>query len=243
MSRVPTRRSEGLSVPFVLTGEDLKKLHKALTAFGDSVTYEVKCADHLTRELDFKKLTEYENPPNKAIRSIKVHARKQNEYDRSATIDIGEGFRSTFDLYLNGPESEVEKLNDAIEDILAGMRPWYWWLTRFSFFITLGIVFALMWAVGVLMTIVLRCRGHTVSTESGGDSNAFVFGVALAACMIAAALDKSKSWIFPRATFAIGQGKRRHETRETVRWVFVGTLGLGIVASLVAGVLLMPFTR
>lgn len=235
MSRIPARRSERLFVPVVLWGEDIKKLHAALTKFGDSVTYEIECADHLTRELDFKKLIEYENPPSKAIRSLKVHARKKDEFDRYATITIADELFSTVDLSFNGPESEVEKLNDAIGDILAGMRPWYRWLTRFSFFIGLGVFCFLLWCLGLVGEAILRYRGQAGNAKGEMFSWSTSVAIALLACIIASALDKSKNYVFPRVTFAIGQGDRRYRNRDSVRWVIVFGLLVGILASVIAG--------
>jgi hypothetical protein len=248
MSRIPTSRSGGLSIEFVLTAEDLKKLHSVFTSFGDkeSVTYEVECADGLTRELDFKKLSEYENPPRKAIRSIKIRARRKDDYGRYATLDFGGSWSWPVHLYLSGPESGVETLNDAIMDILAGMRPWYWRLTRFSFFGALLVFILCSSSLSAVLGIILV---YGVGVDNAGPNVTLVplfsvvFGLGAILVLIAMGLDKFKGRVFPQITFAIGQGVRRHATMELVRWVVVVALFVGTMASLIAGIMLLPFAH
>lgn len=51
-------------------------------------------------------------------------------------------------------------------------------------------------------------------------------------------LNRLRDLYFPVATFAIGQGARRHQLRETIRWVVVVGFLVSLAASVFVGLLM-----
>ncbi len=246
MSRVPTTRYSDIPTPFVLTEASVKKINEALSKFGDTVTYRVDCADELERTFDLKKLLAYENAPKKAIKAVTIEAKREQVDDfRIATVRLrNEWFRTPVDLSFRGPESEVEKLNGAIESILAGMRPWYWWVARYSLLsivliLTLTLSFVVMVVALTRRLVVANPPGQAIGTAAGMEIMTYTLAAAELMFVVVFALDWFKGRLFPRAIFAIGQGLTRHIFWEKIRW----TVLIGFLVSLAASLAVLVFQR
>ena len=241
MSRISTSRTSDLTIPFVLTEGSLKKLDEALGRFADKVAYRVDCADELQRELDLKKLLAFENAPKKAITTITADATKEGDNLRGAIVRLRQSsFRATIILVFRGPESEVEKLSDAVESILAGMRPWYWWLAKHPFVnLVLAVPLPLMVVMYSLEVWWNRIGRSQITFRGGALAGLVILGAALLNTAAIFALVWFTSKLFPRATFAIGQGLSRYNVLEKIRWTIV----IGFFVSLAAGVAVLVVQR
>jgi hypothetical protein len=210
---------------FVLTQDDLSKLHKVITNYVDFIEYEIECSDGLARKLtDIKKLYDYENPPDREIKSLTIEARTQ-DYSLSMTIEFNNSEYHNVHIYLRGSEKDVTKINRAIEERLIGMRPWYARFATIDFFsssmtlVTWALVLlTLMGLFGLLMLMDNK-------PSSDFDSKAFVVTIITLAAIIGGGwiLNHLRCRFFPKAVFAIGQGARRHENKEWIRKTIVGT--------------------
>jgi hypothetical protein len=217
----------------VLTEASLKKLDEEFGRFGDKVTYRVDCVDELRREFDLKKLLAYDNAPKKAIRAIAIGVDKENDFSRCATMRLRQSpFLAAINLSVSGPESEVEKLNDAIKSILAGMRPWYWWLAKYSILLVVAGLYLALYFLLLAVLLIMRLTGRIGPIkDEGAESWGFIFGAWIVVFAVLGALDCIKSKLFPRATFAIGQGLNRYQVLEKIRWTVVIGLSVGLAAN------------
>ncbi|HBO44967.1 MAG TPA: hypothetical protein DD670_13765 [Planctomycetaceae bacterium] len=233
-----------------MTDDDLKRIDGAMSAFGGPVSYEVHCSDGLTRELSLKELLSYENPQRKAIHSLKATSVSlEGDNKRTAIVDFEDRYQRTIAFYLNGFENDVEKFNSAMMDIVEGMRPWYaWFVGRFSapmFAMVFGLV------LGVLAVVLIWHLSACHDLPGAGTGAAWVvlmansvwLGSLFLSFMCAETIDNLKKRFFPAITFAIGQGAKRHDTMENIRWVIVVGSALAIVSGIVVSIIMMPFSR
>ena len=123
------------------------------------------------------------------------------------------------------------KLNERLSTWLEGMRPWYWWLARGNP-VTLSILVALL--VFVLFLHASWIFGPT-SRElplKSGLSIAIAISVIPGGILWLAGTGLMKG--FPAGVFATGQGKRRHDLYDKLRWIAVIGFPLSIIASVIA---------
>lgn len=233
---VRTRRSKSITYPCVLTADFVSKLDKVMCAFGEQVSYAVKCADGVERGFDCKKLMDFRNDPTKAIKRITVRARNDNYSERSASLTFGDRVFGNIDLSIEGPENAVERLTDAFEDLLPLTKPWYWWIARPSY---LGIFMLAMLVSAIsFMSIPFILAAMGVGNDKVSRWLWLWASIYWLLPIVGGILDWFKDSLFPRTVFAIGQGATRHRTAEVYRVLIVSSLFLGIVGNLVAAVLI-----
>src|SRR5437763_8782902 len=122
---------------YVLTAEDLQRVADSFAVNIGTPRVELQCSDLITRAFETADAaTDYDNAPSKRIESVRIIAFSPDTSERAfLTISAGEG--SSFFLSLDASEEHVRKLKEAIDDRVAGMKPWYAWLTRINF-MTIG---------------------------------------------------------------------------------------------------------
>lgn len=143
---------------------------------------------------------------------------------------------------LRGDDKEVGSLAAKLDDHLLGLRPWYSFLTRWSFaniFIFLAFVGLAIAVLAVLAMFAFSRESvmEALKKDDGPDySGLFALGYV---CIIGllAGLDWIVGRLFPIATFAIGQGIRRNERLNTVRTAVVTTVLLTIPVGILLGYL------
>jgi len=113
--------SKTLSVTFLASEADLKKIHKLLQDRIGPVTITAECADEVTRTFDsIKQLCDYENLPKQELSRIRfasystseVAGTEMKDFSKSATVD----FRARW--LFNGVNIDI----DARDDVLARLR-------------------------------------------------------------------------------------------------------------------------
>lgn len=226
-----------LKQAFVLTKEDLSKLHRALGDFGDRVTYEVACRDRLTRHFNIEELQDYENAPDKEIKSIEIWARASHDVDKSAHLQLSNYEGENIYVRFDGPEEAADKLNSAINERLAGMKPWYSRLATADFFILLGGLL-LAFILGILVASAIGLLGPPQGEESKGDRPLNPIAALLALAIVSMpfiggfVLNRMRDRFFPAGVFAIGQGANRHSITERIRWGVIISFFVSLAASL-----------
>lgn len=222
---------------FVLNGNDLRRLATSFATCIGPPEFEVECSDGITRSFDsVEAVVNYDNPVSKQIQAIRIRAFSGNMKER-VSLAMTAGSHSTFFLSLEGSEEHVRELKEAIDDRVAGMRPWYSWLTRISF-ISIGVFGCLAAYVALLvLTAFGMLRGNSPPKSAPEDARSTAtaglivlgsFAVAMGGGWL---LDRLRNIAFPKATFAIGQGEERFRHQERVRWVVL----VGFIVSLAAG--------
>jgi hypothetical protein len=215
---------------FVLTEDDLSKLHQVIKNYADSIEYEIECSDGLARKLtDIKKLYEYENPPDQEIKSLTIRASAQ-DHSLFMNIEFRNSEYNNVHIYLIGSEKAVTKINRAIEERLIGMRPWYARFATIDFSSMALAVAPVLVVIVALILILLTNNKPSSDFDPKPFAVATIFFMAFMAAIIAGGwiLDHLRRHLFPKAVFAIGQGAKRHAHKEwlrrTIITAFIGLL-------------------
>ncbi len=228
-------------LPFVLEGSDLFKLEGILQQFGP-VTCWMRCEDGITRKLEVREILKYENPPDAQIRSIELAAGGPGLGGilAPARIEFAASHLENVQGHLQGPEADVFSVSGRLDAVLAGLKPWYAWLSMREalFFLFPYIVFFLvlnglvaLWVLGWIDASQLLSGARPVYA-------AWLMGLALAFGVI---LDKVRGYLFPRSVFAIGQGANRYRRRHFIRVGIIIAFLVNLLAGLVgAGILAVP---
>jgi len=224
-------------MPILVRDEDLRRLCAIATQTLGTVELEYECSDLISRDFtDIESALEYDNPPSKHIRGVKISAFR--DFNSRFWLKLDSTPSNVF-ISIEGDEQTVTTLSDAVDDRLASMKPWYSFLARadfvsfgFTIFVTAYLAFLVAAAIGVFgpssdMPMRSTLRGSATGYLLGFGAVTLILG-------ISAALNRLRSSIFPLAAFAIGHGAEQYRRLELVRWTVV----IGGVLSLAIGLLL-----
>ena len=211
---------------FVVDGVNLKRLTRLLEDSLGSVTFSIDCADG--RSYDFESvedLINYENPNSKKILQLRLFVRSVDDLvGSSITFDSVSGIIPGIYMRLRVEENDLLNLKDKIEDVIAGMRPWYHIITRFAIWITCCVVILVITAEA----IILKLSGIMENVDDDMKypvSRLIVFGTA---GLIGYPVYKMLSTCFPRGIFAIGQGKSRFSNLKKLHGVMLSII-IGLI--------------
>ena len=215
---------------FVCEAEDLERLTRLLELEVGEISWEIACADGVTRSGDnVAMLLEFDNAPNRKIQRLRLHAGGYVA-ERSASVQLG-GSLDVLHVSIDGPAEVVDQLRPALESQLSGLRVWYGRVADFDF---LGASMLFLFLLGgTLFLAVVLLESSNESAETSRRPQAIFITVIVGIPVIAWGLNKIRDRLFPRVTFAIGQGKRRHEHLEKVRWGVIVAFGVSLSAGLV----------
>ena len=215
---------------FVCEAEDLKRLTTLLESKVGEVSWKIMCADGLTRSGDeITTLLEFDNDPDRKIQGLHLRGGGYAAGCR-ASVQLGGSFK-VLNMSIDGPADFVEELRPILESQLSGIRAWYTHISQVSWYAIVMVVFALFF-LGVSLVIVSNF--DEVIAQSFQFTNMVISAmVGLFFGVFTLSLNKIRDKLFPPVTFAIGQGKRRYDNMEKVRWsviiAFVVSLGAGLV--------------
>jgi purine-cytosine permease-like protein len=114
-------------------------------------------------------------------------------------------------------------LADKLDDWVATIRQWY------SPFLTWAGPILLLFAFGLAVYIAFRVT-QFYPYDSQGKGVALIVGVLIAVGTVELSVLK----LFPRGTFAIGNGEKRHQVLTYVRNTVLVGLGLSVIGSVIA---------
>ena len=137
-------------------------------------------------------------------------------------------------LRLEGPEPLVSRLEDELLDVIDGMSAWYSPMSRLDF--TYVVFFLLVFSFIVLSAMLPERQEARPGLPFGRAVVAatIVLGSLAAVGVLAWLLNHLRGGYFPRAPFALGQGRARQSHDDTVRWVVMIGLVVSVFGSLVA---------
>ena len=219
---------------FVVRSSDLEKLWKVLEDHIGTVTVSVECLDDVKREFnDLKELLSYDNSPARRIVSLSVES-ELDDWEKEAQIVFSSSpSRYAISIKIKGPERVDSGVKDKIFDILEGLKPWYFFLApRASSFDHMASFWAYI-LIGAcvyfgLFFVWVELTKKFVSLDSFSEPNRglFVVSVLVIPALLMLTLNELRVRIFPLGSFALGQGERRYDTREKVRWgILLGSAG------------------
>jgi hypothetical protein len=222
---------------FVATSQDITKMWKMLEHCGMAVTATVSCSDGLVRHFqDSELLTQYENPQRASIAAFEIAGRSREPY-ATAEISLGAHYSTSISVSIRGDETLVASMRTGLTDALDGMKPWYSRISTIDLFYVWSPIFMVLMLLLQTMTPSNTPRAAIPFRKALSISAIAVTVIGLIGAVIWGAAWLRKRF-FPVATFAIGQGLARHQHYEQVRWVVIVGFFVGVVASIVATVLL-----
>lgn len=116
---------------FVLTWDNIQKLHAELTAVLTDVEISAECADGLTRRFNsLEELGHYSNPSRSAIIEINFAARKKGDFSNRCSISFQSQKGNNCRISIDANETIALKLNEFLEDYIESLAPWYGWMAK-----------------------------------------------------------------------------------------------------------------
>lgn len=240
---ITASKHDGWIQPFVLRPDDLRKLTEIMEKHIGPAMFNVRLADGITRHLaTLVAVLELENPKGeRQVISVEIEAESDSPRAR-ATVEFEDASYATVRIGYHGPASTVEKLNVEVQDRIAGMKPWYGWLTKIHFVLAMPILL-LVSAVSGIAVLLLKegIPSDNRPLELGRAALSYLLGVGLLflSILVGRLLDILRDRLFPLVSFAIGQGARRYKTAELIRWWVI----VGPILTLVIGVLIAILLR
>ena len=231
-------RDARITQPFVLTPEELKKLCDSIERAAKISSINAECSDELERE--FKSLTElleYENPPSKAIETLRIYAYSS---DTTVWVRFYKELWHNVSFTVQGPEEKVVPIIESIDSRLSAIRPWYAVLALSDYRGILLEGFCALILYLAIQRVVLTSAGlaHT-PFPSYLFMTLFGIGVFILSLLINRLVTKLRKNYFTAGVFAIGQGMTRHQNNETIRT----TVFFGFLINIVAGLAIIIFYR
>lgn len=201
---------------FVLDEKDIKILWELLDKTCPVYEAKIHCSDEITRTYkDIKELLDYPNPKKSEIISLELYGASENG-ETTADILIASPYSKKLSFTLKGEERTIAALRADIINHFDGLRPWYSKLATFDSFILWMIIFFSIIVGGKLLN-----PEATIPKLSGSQVIATLLLSAIACGLLytlANLIGKIAKYCFPIASFAIGQGSKRHAVAENIRW-------------------------
>lgn len=229
---------------FVLRLVDLEKISELLQTRVGSTTFSTDCSDDIERVFEtLDELNSFENPPTKSITSLSVHASSNLwEKTKASSIEwaaVYFGSDGEISISLSGPEREGSELKNELKDVIDGTRAWYSFATST---LSSPAIYGILTAVWLMYLYYLIRISTADSPQSTLDATTFPVFLLLAVAATAIAfgpvlllvigLGRLQGWLFPGAYFALGQGEKRYETKDRIRWISVALIPGIIVSSI-----------
>ena len=223
---------------FVITTQEIEKIWKTLESHGLAVVASVDCADGLVRHFEsYQELVSYENPKRASITGMEIAGRSSEPHQRTE-ISFGRRISSPITVSISGEEQVVSTIRRQTSDSLDSIRPWY---SRIAMLDISFFWFAMFMILGLFFIFMLPSGGGpapAVPFLKALKALAIVIVTCAAIWFIISGVNWIRNTVFPMRAFAIGHGLSRHQTLDQVRWVVVVGLVVGVVASILATLML-----
>lgn len=236
-----TTKSAELRIAFLLDGESLRTVAAALQGICTELQYTVALSDGSTlKTASLDDILGCANSTKRTITSISV----ETPWGKALQAHVefgGHRYAAPVQYRVTGNDKEVLYFSDKLEERLSSMRLWYSALALIDFggiqFAAGGLLF-----IGVVMLAGLKVLGSEIPgafaltaeiLRKGVRAYFYMFGVLYLALLICGYVQKK---VLPISTFAIGEGKKRHESVVFLRRAFGVGFGLSLLGSLVAAV-------
>jgi hypothetical protein len=232
-------KTRSLEIAFVVSASDLEQLENILREIGDTFEYQVRFSDgHTLQYHDIADVLKQQNSQTRSI--VSVIAGVTGPGKRSAYVVLKDGKSShtsyqpfnnrsvslpSIEYTVNGTQKDAIYVGDKLDEWTAGIRQWYSVFDRslMQFLLAAIIIFGPIW---------LWNNASPYLFPSGFiKSHNWVEGVTVIGIWVAVFLTFK---LFPRATFAVGQGVQRHQFTTYLRNSVLGAFLLSTLASLLA---------
>lgn len=224
--------SSDLPWAIIVDDDSIKRIWSHVHGYADTARAEVRCFDEITRTFEtLDELLGYENNPRSLITQIEISGRS-SEQEKSMTITLGRSYSTPTSLSIRGEEVDVSVAQDKVRDTFHGMKAWYAPIATIDMYVFWSVVIVL-----AMMILQLMAPSNTAPTSGRTLKEALhalpkvllILGGVAAAVWLTVFIRRR---FFPMVSFAIGQGVKRYQFDEQIRWtVLVGFL-VGIASSI-----------
>jgi len=227
-------KTRTLDIAFVIDAALLRRLSVILSEASKKLEYTVKYSDDTS--VHYHDVEEVIGQPNSNERSIvSLIAGPADENGKSAYVNLKKNDSPSLEYTINGVQRDVIYFADQLDDWVAAVRQWY--SPFFSGPSTpSGAGIVLLIAAGFLPIYVWDYISKLFGVLQKGGTYQWVALPAMIAMWVAEYFILK---LFPRGTFALGQGERRHQFFIYVR----RTVLFGSFLSVIIRVLWVLFTK
>jgi hypothetical protein len=231
-------KTRSLEIAFVIDTEHLRQLENVLREVGDAPEYQVKFSDgHALQLRDIKDVLKQPNSRTRAIVSLIAgvtgRGGKQSIYvvlkdaqpQPGGVLASRSSSSPSVEYTVTGTQRNVIYLGDELDEWTAGIRQWY------SAFYHGVLSFALFIAIIAVPIWLWKSASQLLFTSEFLKRHDWLQAATVVGLWVAI------YWtfkLFPRATFAIGQGIQRHRFFIYLRNTVLLTFLLSVVASMLA---------
>lgn len=230
-------KTRSLDIAFVVGVDDLRQLENMLREVGDALEYQVRFSDG--HALQFRDVADVLKLPNSRARAIVsliagVTGRgKQSVYmvlkdapvQYSGILGTSSGPSPSVEYTITGTQKNVIYLGDKFDEWTAGIRQWY------SAFYRGVLSFALAAAIIAVPIWLWSTAAPHIFSATFLKAHDWLQIATIISLWVAIYWTLK---LFPRATFAFGQGTQRHQFFIYLRNSVLGAFGLSALASLLA---------
>jgi hypothetical protein len=215
-------KTRTLNIAFVVTPDLLKRLAVIMGEASDALDYTVRFSDGTSVRYD--SIEDVIGQPNSNERLItSLIAGTADETDKSAYVNLKKNDQPSLEYTINGTQRDVVYFADQLDDWVAAIRQWY--SPLFSGTPDFPSVVAMIIILAGAFFLPFYALEHVSRLHPAfGKGGLYAWVAALAWIMWWIA----GYWIlkvFPRGTFATGQGERRHQFLVYLRrTVIFGTI-------------------
>jgi hypothetical protein len=214
-------KTRSLNIAFHADTEGLESLERVLSELKGAQEYQVRFSDGSTvKYLDVKDIVAQPNSGRRFI--VAVIASVEGRAGHSAFVTVRDDPEPSVEYTINGPQKDVIYFADKLDDWIASCRQWY-----SPFFSTLGVVPVV---AAIILPLYLAARISKVFPAKTGP-------LSLLPLLVMIVVGLAEYWIcklFPRGTFAIGYGAKRHQRFTFIRNSVLVAFALSLVASVLA---------
>lgn len=221
---------------FVLSENDLRNVWRKLETYGDSVTAIVCFSDKVERKVEsIEDLVSFENSKKRTILSIELKSRS-NDPDGSISIEFDNSEYRTITVNAAGDDELITRVSDELSEFTCGLKPWYSFISRLDVFWLVYAPFFLVVMIANMMHV-SGSQNVVLTFKQGAAAIGILVLIGFTLHFSHKLLNSWKSYLFPIASFALGQGVKRYDTQDKFRFTVVVGFFVSIAASLVLGVL------
>ncbi len=231
---------------------NLSDLFKFISEKYEKVEIIAKCNDgSLLETKDIEEILSFENPNYRTITSITITGRNSPEEKLSFYIIINNFswdiisldlpfFGSTAEFTIVSEQEEIAKFNsDRLKQLLLELKPsfFYDFLARTSF---LSIIVLLWGTLSIIHwgKVIFGVISSTSPKLSGLEAINIGLFLAFAVIVITCPFDLLRNWLFPKVFLVLGKQKKNMKTIQNYRTIIFVVLILGVVISIIAGLIL-----
>ena len=146
-------RSDRQTSVFVLKWSDIERLIATISELLPVISISAACADRLDRAFEnIDELKRFNNSKRAAITELSIIARDESRSQRFS-ISLNNDEQRNARISLEAEEAVAIKINDAYEDFLDSVRPWYSWIARADWYLVVFGIWMLIQlaSIGILM--------------------------------------------------------------------------------------------